>query len=87
MKSIDCVELHHDLVNFYFKSRESYAAYKTNSTDFETTQIFVTYDEEREYNNVINWTIDKIKKQCEILVETLPDKNSVQKKKGFDPEE
>ena len=59
-----------ELVNFYVTAVENYQKYKADF-DHELAPVFVTGEEEAAFNDVVNWTIDKIKKKTSVLIEQL----------------
>ena len=76
MRSIDGDLLHHDLfveiLNVYFQSKDNYKAYKIDP-ESELLPVFVAYAEEKAFNNVKNWTIAKLKNECEKLIKMFSD--------------
>ena len=76
MRSIDGDLLHHDLfveiLNVYFQSKDNYKAYKIDP-ESELLPVFVAYAEEKAFNNVKNWTIAKLKNECEKFIKMFSD--------------
>ena len=58
LKSLDGVNLHPTLVNFYH-TVENYSEY-LKDPDADLNPVFVTFEEEEIFNDVNNWTIAKI---------------------------
>ena len=81
MRSIDGDLLHHDLANFYFQCKDNYDNYKAYKKDpeRELLPVFVTYAEEKEFNDVKNWAIAKLKNECEKLMKIFNDSQSSEK--------
>ena len=76
LKALDGSLLHHNLVNFSFIATENYQNYlKDNKA--ELLPVFVTYNEEKEYNDVNNWTKSTIIKRIEEMLSQCPDINKV----------
>ena len=58
--------LHHNLVNFLFTARENYHKVFYNP-DMEIKPVFVTYEDEKVYNDVSTWKIEKIRRNIDAL--------------------
>ena len=67
LKSLDGVNLHPALVNFYHTAVENYNKYSKDS-DAELNPVFVTYEDEEIFSDVNNWTIAKIDKEIGTLI-------------------
>ena len=76
LKALDGSLLHHNLVNFSFIATENYQNYLKDN-EAELLPVFVTYDEEKEYNDVNNWTKSAIIKRIEEMLLQCPDINKV----------
>ena len=72
MRSIDGDLLYDNFVNVYFQSKDNYKAYK-KAPESELLPVFVTYAEEKAFNDVKNWTIAKLKNECEKLIKMFSD--------------
>ena len=70
LRSIDNEELHPDFVNFYFQCLENYNAYKINP-ESDLPPVFVSYEEEQIHNDINNWSISKIQKECEKVINSF----------------
>ena len=55
--ALDGTILHADLANFYFTAKENYHSYLKSGTDPLT--VFVNDEEEKNFNNVLNWSVSK----------------------------
>ena len=64
---IDGTPLHHDLVNFMFTAMENYNTL-TENPEADLQPVFVTYKDENIYNDVKTWTVEKICKNIEIIL-------------------
>ena len=58
LMALDRAYLHHNLVNLLFTARENYHKVLYNP-DMEIKPVFVTYDDEKVYNNISKWKIEK----------------------------
>ena len=67
LKAIDGTPLHHDLVNFIFTAMENYNSLIENS-EADLQAVFVTCEDENVYNDVNTWTVEKICKNIEIIL-------------------
>ena len=67
LKSLDGVNLHPALVNFYHTAVENYNKY-SKDPDAELKPVFVTYEDEEIFSDVNNWTIAKIDKEIGTLI-------------------
>ena len=74
LKALDESLLHHNLVNFSFTATENYQNYLKDK-EAELLPVFVTYDEEKKYNDVNNWTKSTIVKRIEEMLSQYPDIN------------
>ena len=72
LMSLDGKTLHPTLVNFYTTAISNYHLY-LGDVDAELAPIFVTYDDENAFNDVNNWTIDKIDDEISTLIDKLTD--------------
>ena len=79
LKPLDGSLLHHDLVNFSLTATENYQNYLKDK-EAELLPVFVTCDEEKEYNDMNNWTKSMIVKRIEEMLLQYPDIN---KAKGY----
>ena len=77
MRSIDGDLLYDNFVNVYFQSKDNYKAYK-KAPESELLPVFVTYAEEKAFNDVKNWTIAKLKNECEKLIKMFSDSQNSQ---------
>ena len=68
--ALDRTYLHHDLVNFLFITRENYHKVLYNP-DMEIKPIFVTYEEEKVYNNTSTWKIEKLRRNIDAALNEL----------------
>ena len=82
MRSIDGDLLHHDLVNFYFQCKDNCKVYKKD-LESELLLVFVTYAEEKAFNDIKNWTIAKLKNECEKLIKMFNDSQNSKKFLAF----
>ena len=64
--ALDGAILHTDLVNFYFTPKENYHSYLKNGT--HPLPIFVNDEEEKSFNNVLNWSVSKLKIELLALI-------------------
>ena len=69
-KSIDGTPLHHDLVNFMFTPMENYNSLIENP-EADLQPVFVTYEDENVYNDLKTWTVEKICKNIEIILNRM----------------
>ena len=77
MRSIDGDLLYDNFVNVYFQSKDNYKAYK-KAPESELLPVFVTYAEGKAFNDVKNWTIAKLKNECEKLIKMFSDSQNSQ---------
>ena len=64
LMGFDGTPLHPNLVNFYNIAKTNYNIYiKENKSELQP--VFVTFKDEKEYNEVSNWTIAKIQQKSE----------------------
>ena len=59
LKAIDGCQLHPNLVNLYITAKENFYSYIKIGVD--PKPVFITYDNEKLYNDVSNWNISKLK--------------------------
>ena len=70
--ALDRTYLHHDLVNFLFTARENYHKVLYNP-DMEIKPVFVTYEDEKVYNDISTWKIEKIRRNIDAVLNELED--------------
>ena len=56
--ALDRIYLHHSLVNFLFTVKENYHKVLYNA-DMEIKPVFVTYKDEKVYNDFSTWKMEK----------------------------
>ena len=66
LMALDRTYLHHNLVNFLFTARENYHKVFYNP-DMEIKPVFVTQEDEKVYNDVSTWKIEKIRRNIDAL--------------------
>ena len=66
--ALDRTYLHHDLVNFPLTARENYHKVLYNA-GIEIKPFFVTYEDEKFYNDISTWKIEKIRRNDAALNE------------------
>ena len=76
LRSVDGAFLHHDLVNFDITAGENYENFKKDA-NAELKPFFLTYEQEEEYNNVNNWTKDRISKDIVDMINQLCESQKV----------
>ena len=69
--------LHHDQVSFLFTARENYHKVLDN-TGTEIKAVFVTYEDEKVYNEIITWKIEKIRRN-DVVLKELKDNDEYRK--------
>ena len=67
--TLDGAILHTDLVNFYIIPKENYHSYLKNGT--HSLPIFVNDEEEKSFNNVLNWSVSKLKTELLALINNI----------------
>ena len=72
LMALDRTYLHHDLVNFLFTARENYHKVLYNP-DMEIKPVFVTYEDEKVYNDISTWKIEKIRRNIDAVLNELED--------------
>lgn len=72
LKSITGEILHPDLVNFYNTCQKNFENYVSNKKD-ELLPVFVKMEDEVQYNDINNWTINKISQEIQQSITSLPD--------------
>ena len=74
--SFDGTKLHPSLVNFYYTAIDNYKSYLKDSRA-DLAPVFVTFEDVKSFNDINNWTIDKIDTEIAKLTSTLgsEDKN------------
>ena len=82
LRNIEGGLLHPELVNFYFTAQENYEAYLRNPSS-DLSPVFITQEDEEQYNNVKNWTIKKIKSKCGELIQSFLDDDLKEKYSGI----
>ena len=63
--AFDRTDLHHNLVNFLFTARENFKVFY--NPDMEIKPIFVTYEDDKVYNDLSTWKIEKIRRNVDAL--------------------
>ena len=63
----DRTNLYHDLVNSLFGARKNYHKVSYNP-DMEIKPVYVTYEDEKVYNDIMTWKIEKNKKKYRCCV-------------------
>ena len=64
--TLDGTILHANLVNLYFTAKENYHSYLKNGTD--PLPVFINDEEEKSFNNVLNWSVSKLKTELLALI-------------------
>ena len=59
LTTLDGNMLHPSLVNFYLTSQRNFLSYLSDN-DCELEPVFITLEDEKKYNDINNWTIQKI---------------------------
>ena len=67
LKAIDGTPLHHDLLNFMFAAMENYNSLIEN-LEADLQPVFVTDEDENIYDDVNTWTVEKMCKNIEIIL-------------------
>ena len=72
LKAIDSTLPHHDLVNFMFTAMENYNSLIENP-EADLQPVFVMYEDKNIYNDVKTWTVKRIHKNIEIILNGMND--------------
>lgn len=76
LSSIDSkCQLHHNLLNVVHDSRENYRRFLQEGKPAELLPIFITYQDETDYNDEKNWTVSKLKNQILTTINQLQDQD------------
>ena len=73
--SLDGKLLHNDLVNMHVVLIDNYEKYKKSPNNCVLDPVFITSQEESEYNNVNTWTKDKIARKTLELINSMRDED------------
>ena len=58
------------MINFYQTALQNYSKYLLDP-NVELEPVFVTYEDETEFNDINNWTIEKIKQKTQQLIQQV----------------
>ena len=75
LRSLEGNLLHPNLINFYQTALQNYSKYLLDP-NVELEPVFVTYEDESEFNDINNWTIEKIKQKTQQLIQQMLSRDS-----------